>query len=58
MSEKRSFTIESPKKEEGGNVFGISVGTYRQNASEKVSFLLEKKKFQQQERIFAPETMN
>ena len=37
MSEKRRFTIESPKKEEGGNVFGISVGTYRQNASEKVS---------------------
>ena len=58
MSEKRRFTIESPKKEEGGNVFGISVSTYRQNASEKVSFLLEKKKFQQQERIFAPETMN
>ena len=37
MSEKRRFAIESPKKEEGGNVFGISVGTYRQNASEKVS---------------------
>lgn len=37
MSKKKRFTIESPKKEEGGNVFGISVGTYRQNASEKVS---------------------
>ena len=37
MSEKRRFTIEGPKKEESSNVFGISVGTYRQNASEKVS---------------------
>lgn len=34
------------------------IGIPGQNASEKVSFLIEKKKFQQQERIFAPETMN